>query len=179
MQCTHDRHIEKSGAAREGGEQIPRRRPGPICKLSGATCPPMGAGGCSKHCATGKPVPWPAPQSPLRRFAKETRPTACWPWPAPPLTMRRALASRVRIDTHSRFRMQLLVGRRNSMLMFQLQLFGGMLMLANLSTLTFARAMSAPGVEPGLLRPQRDVLTTRRCGLSAFIWSQTIQDHTN
>ena len=24
--------------------------------------------------------------------------------------------------------------------------------------------MSAPGVEPGLARPQRDVLTTRRCG---------------
>ena len=25
--------------------------------------------------------------------------------------------------------------------------------------------MSTPGVEPGLSRPQRDVLTTRRCGL--------------
>ena len=27
------------------------------------------------------------------------------------------------------------------------------------------RKMSTPGVEPGLSRPQRDVLTTRRCGL--------------
>ena len=27
--------------------------------------------------------------------------------------------------------------------------------------------MSSPGVEPGLSRPQRDVLTTRRCGLLA------------
>ena len=39
--------------------------------------------------------------------------------------------------------------------------------------------MSTPGVEPGLSRPQRDVLTTRRCGLlrvarlgqSAFEWA--------
>ena len=39
--------------------------------------------------------------------------------------------------------------------------------------------MSTPGVEPGLSRPQRDVLTTRRCGLlhvahlcdSAFDWA--------
>ena len=28
-----------------------------------------------------------------------------------------------------------------------------------------AAKMSTPGVEPGLSRPQRDVLTTRRCGL--------------
>ena len=26
------------------------------------------------------------------------------------------------------------------------------------------KTMTAPGVEPGLSRPQRDVLTTRRCG---------------
>ena len=30
---------------------------------------------------------------------------------------------------------------------------------------TIWKAMTAPGVEPGLSRPQRDVLTTRRCGL--------------
>ena len=30
--------------------------------------------------------------------------------------------------------------------------------------------MSAPGVEPGLSRPQRDVLTTRRCGLDVMPW---------
>ena len=29
------------------------------------------------------------------------------------------------------------------------------------------RKMTTPGVEPGLSRPQRDVLTTRRCGLLA------------
>ena len=28
-----------------------------------------------------------------------------------------------------------------------------------------AAKMSTPGVEPGLSRPRRDVLTTRRCGL--------------
>ena len=28
--------------------------------------------------------------------------------------------------------------------------------------------MSTPGVEPGLSRPQRDVLTTRRCGLEVW-----------
>ena len=27
--------------------------------------------------------------------------------------------------------------------------------------------MTTPGVEPGLSRPRRDVLTTRRCGLSS------------
>ena len=30
-----------------------------------------------------------------------------------------------------------------------------------------AAKMTTPGVEPGLSRPQRDVLTTRRCGLLA------------
>ena len=29
--------------------------------------------------------------------------------------------------------------------------------------------MSTPGVEPGLSRPQRDVLTTRRCGLGVGV----------
>ena len=29
--------------------------------------------------------------------------------------------------------------------------------------------MTAPGVEPGLSRPQRDVLTTRRCGLAELL----------
>ena len=29
--------------------------------------------------------------------------------------------------------------------------------------------LSAPGVEPGLSRPQRDVLTTRRCGLDCAV----------
>ena len=33
------------------------------------------------------------------------------------------------------------------------------------TTRTAARLMTTPGVEPGLSRPQRDVLTTRRCGL--------------
>ena len=32
------------------------------------------------------------------------------------------------------------------------------------------RKMSTPGVEPGLSRPQRDVLTTRRCGLGVPRW---------
>ena len=31
--------------------------------------------------------------------------------------------------------------------------------------------MSTPGVEPGLSRPQRDVLTTRRCGLVLCVLS--------
>ena len=31
---------------------------------------------------------------------------------------------------------------------------------------TWSRKMSSPGVEPGLSRPQRDVLTTRRWGLN-------------
>ena len=34
--------------------------------------------------------------------------------------------------------------------------------------------MSTPGVEPGLSRPRRDVLTTRRCGLSN-VWFTCLQ----
>ena len=35
---------------------------------------------------------------------------------------------------------------------------------ADLCSSTSAREMSTPGVEPGLSRPRRDVLTNRRCG---------------
>ena len=35
------------------------------------------------------------------------------------------------------------------------------------------KKMTAPGVEPGLSRPQRDVLTTRRCGLVPVNLSST------
>ena len=36
-------------------------------------------------------------------------------------------------------------------------------------TVTIWKAMTAPGVEPGLSRPQRDVLTTRRCGRNSSV----------
>ena len=35
--------------------------------------------------------------------------------------------------------------------------------------------MSTPGVEPGLSRPQHDVLTTRRCGLMQVVPTQTLR----
>ena len=37
--------------------------------------------------------------------------------------------------------------------------------------------MSTPGVEPGLSRPRRDVLTTRRCGHSRCSWQLIKSDH--
>ena len=38
--------------------------------------------------------------------------------------------------------------------------------------------MTTPGVEPGLSRPQRDILTTRRCGLlAAQVGLQLVQKH--
>ena len=36
--------------------------------------------------------------------------------------------------------------------------------------------LSAPGFEPGLSRPQRDVLTTRRCGLEIKLAPQVITE---
>ena len=40
-----------------------------------------------------------------------------------------------------------------------------MLLRMCLAPVSIGERMSTPGVEPGLSRPQRDVLTTRRCGL--------------
>ena len=38
--------------------------------------------------------------------------------------------------------------------------------------------MSTPGVEPGLSRPQRDVLTTRRCGPHAMAFAMAVRSFT-
>ena len=44
------------------------------------------------------------------------------------------------------------------------------------SQLKLVNEMSTPGVEPGLSRPRRDVLTTRRCGqLDENQLAQTLQ----
>ena len=71
---------------------------------------------------------------------------------AGPLHMHFALQSGLRMRDHTWHRNRL----------------SGMRSVSCISTV-WRTCMTTPGVDPGLSRPQRDVLTTRRCGLESRV----------